>query len=77
MNKFEYRVGWSVNMVGGRGEGDWYPWEGDETTEDDVQEAVAKSTSGYDNSILLETALQDAGFDCWVEAREIGSDDGA
>lgn len=76
MPSLEYRIGWSINMVGGRGTTDWMPAEESDTDPDAVKASIQDLP--VDSRICipdgLEWALEDAGFDWWVEVREVGSE---
>lgn len=63
----EFRICWNASSNASfHGQTDWQPWDGDETTTDDIWEALA---SGGNVSDGLEMALEGSGFEWWVETR--------
>lgn len=64
----EYRIGWSVNLHGAGGDGEWIEFEGDATTPEMAKEEIQRTGDGFSRG--LEEALEAAGFDWWVETRD-------
>lgn len=64
----EYRIGWSVKFQGAEGVSEWAVFDGEATTEDGAREEIQRTGGGL--SRLLEEAVEEAGFGCWVETRE-------
>lgn len=63
----EYRICWSANSnISFRGETDWEPWNGDEATENEVQDALS---AGPCDMHGLQMALDASGFEWWAETR--------
>ena len=70
MARFEVRIGWSINMVGGNDDGEWAPHDGPEQSIAEVKESFHKApASGLSRG--LEEALEAAGFEWWLDVREI------
>jgi hypothetical protein len=67
---FEWRVGWGASSncsFGGKSE--WVTWDGPEKSEATVKDAIHR---GGDTSAGLERALEESGFEWWVDVREGG-----
>lgn len=70
----EYRICWSASSnISFRGHDDWNPWDDEDATEDEVQEALSTVEGGKFLAIPpgLEMALEGSGFDWSAETREV------
>lgn len=68
--KFEWRVGWEASTNASfEGYGEWEPFEGDGTTEDEVMNAI-ESSSGRISEGLAQ-AIEHSGFGYHVQVRKI------
>jgi hypothetical protein len=66
---FEYRVGWSSSSnITFRGESDWFQYGGFAETVAEVEDELQRSTGTISEG--LETFLEAAGLDWWLEVRE-------
>ena len=65
----EFRVGWGASSnISFRGYSDWEPWEEDEATAEQVEDALYEAYGQL--AYGLDLALEYSGFEWWVETRE-------
>lgn len=69
----EYRVCWTATTNASfQGEGEWRPWDDEEATRDQVEMALSDGGGISDG---LDAALQESGFEWWIETRVGASPD--
>lgn len=70
--QLEYRISWSASSnISFRGSTDWNPWGGFEETAEEVEDALYRSDGRpMALPVGLEEALEQSGFDWWVEVRK-------
>jgi hypothetical protein len=68
----EYRICWAASSNARfRGHDDWNPWDDEDATGDEVEDALSSTRNGHMNlPDGLEMALEGSGFEWWVETRE-------
>jgi hypothetical protein len=65
----EYRVCWSASSnITFRGATEWEPWEDEDATVKDVEDALYLGGGGAIEGLSM--ALEASGFEWWVETRE-------
>lgn len=73
---FEYRVGWEAStMHGFEGYTEWTPWDGPETSIEDIEAALHRDDAGRHGSVArgLGEAMEGAGFGWNVEVRSVAT----